>query len=86
MKEASLIDGCRNRGKGQRTERKIQKAKRKGERTQQRNEIHGTGQRERGRGTERIPTGITSVHVFMSARSPSEAFGKNAYLLPIRIS
>lgn len=67
----------------------MQKEERKGkesERGQQRNEIQGTRHRERGRGTKRIPTGITSVHVFVSVRGSSEAFGKNAYLLPIRIS
>lgn len=46
----------------------------------------GPGTEGGGRGTERIPTGITSVHVFMSVRGSSQAFGKNAYLLPIRIS
>ena len=48
--------------------------------------FRGLGKERRGRGTERIPTGITSVHVSMSTHSLSEAFGKNAYLLPIRIS
>lgn len=62
---------------------------------QQRNEIQGTGLRRRRGGcwrgrAERIPAGITSVHVFMSTIYSSEAFGwrggKIAYLLLIRIS
>lgn len=66
--------------------KKKRNRKGRGERAQQRNEMQGTVCTEGGgRGTERIPTGITSVRVFMSALDSSEAFGKDAYLLPIRI-
>ncbi len=46
----------------------------------------GAGAQREGERLRTIPSGITSVHVFMSERRSSEAFGKNAYLLPIRIS
>lgn len=71
-----------------RKDKRTKKAKRRGRKRGANREMRfrGLGTEREGERQERIPTGITSVHAFMSALSLSEAFGKIAYLLPIRIS
>ena len=89
MKEASLktfSDRCRNRVRRRRGKGKYRKHRGEEGRANptEKWDSGDWGGRRGGGGAERIPTGITSVHVFMSARRSSEAFGRNAYLLPYK--